>query len=115
MPHVQPAFIEAPPLARPLEHQPNGESNGLNRFPLGVARGQVHQTYIVAQTSDGIVIVDQHAAHERQMLERTKTALASQGIERQMMLVPEVVDLDGKRVDKVLAQALTPDSTGAHI
>ncbi|HZM08111.1 MAG TPA: hypothetical protein VFC11_06615, partial [Methylocella sp.] len=45
----------------------------------------MHQTYIVAQTSDGIVIVDQHAAHERLMLERMKTALASQGVERQML------------------------------
>ena len=104
MPHVQPAFIEAPPLARPLDH-PNGESRALDRFPLGVARGQLHQTYIVAQTSDGIVIVDQHAAHERLMLERMKTALASQGIERQMLLVPEVVDLDGPSVDRLIARA----------
>jgi DNA mismatch repair protein MutL len=99
----QSSFAQAPPLARPLER--SVETNGLDRFPLGVARGQLHQTYIVAQTSDGFVIVDQHAAHERLMLERMKTALASQGIERQMLLVPEVVDLDGPSVDRLVTRA----------
>ncbi len=104
MPPVQPSFVNAPPLARPLEHT-SASTNGLERFPLGVARGQLHQTYIVAQTADGIVIVDQHAAHERLMLERMKIALASQGLERQMLLVPEVVDLDGPSVDRLVARA----------
>ena len=103
-PPLQSSFVEAPPLARPLD-RPQVETNALDRFPLGVARGQLHQTYIVAQTSDGIVIVDQHAAHERLMLERMKTALASQGIERQMLLVPEVVDLDGPSVDRLVTRA----------
>jgi DNA mismatch repair protein MutL len=102
-PPWQSSFVEAPPLARPLERAPV-EQSALDRFPLGVARGQLHQTYIVAQTSDGIVIVDQHAAHERLMLERMKAALASQGIERQMLLVPEVVDLDGPSVDRLVTR-----------
>ena len=61
--------------------------------PLGAARCQVHGTYIVAQTSDGLVIVDQHAAHERLVYERMKAALANGGIKRQGLLLPEVVEL----------------------
>src|SRR5262249_60272901 len=57
--------------------------------PLGAARAQVHETYIVAQTREGIVIVDQHAAHERIVYERLKAALASTGIARQILLIPE--------------------------
>ncbi len=63
-------------------------------FPLGVARGQIHNTYIVAEAKDGLVIVDQHAAHERLVHERMKKSLAAQGIERQALLSPIVVDLD---------------------
>jgi DNA mismatch repair protein MutL len=99
----QDGFIDAPPLARPLEPQPS--SSGLERFPLGVARGQLHNTYIVAQTADGMVIVDQHAAHERLMLDRLQRAIAQQGIERQALLIPEVVDLDGPSVDRLATRA----------
>ncbi len=63
-------------------------------FPLGAARAQLHATYIVAQTDDGIVIVDQHAAHERLVYERMKKALGETGVSRQALLIPEVVDLD---------------------
>jgi len=62
--------------------------------PLGVARGQLHETYIVAQTEDGIVIVDQHAAHERLVEERIKADIAEQGVRRQGLLIPEVVEMD---------------------
>jgi DNA mismatch repair protein MutL len=73
--------------------------------PLGVARAQVHETYIVAQTEDGIVIVDQHAAHERLVYERMKQALAAGGIARQPLLIPEVVSLDPADVERVTARA----------
>ena len=63
-------------------------------YPLGAARAQLHETYIVAQTDDGIVIVDQHAAHERLVYERMKTSLAETGVARQALLIPEVVELD---------------------
>ena len=74
-------------------------------MPLGVARAQLHETYVVAQTADGIVIVDQHAAHERLVYERMKTALAEGGIARQPLLIPEVVDLDPSEVTRVAARA----------
>ncbi len=72
--------------------------------PLGVARAQVHETYIVAQTADGIVIVDQHAAHERLVYERMKAALGSGGITRQILLIPEVVELDEASAARVAAR-----------
>ena len=74
-------------------------------YPLGVARGQVHGTYVVAQTEDGIVIVDQHAAHERIVYERMKAALADSGIQRQILLIPEVVELDDAAVARLEARA----------
>ena len=64
------------------------------RYPLGAARGQLHETYIISQTEDGIVIVDQHAAHERLVYERMKRALTDKGVARQMLLLPEVIELD---------------------
>ena len=72
---------------------------------LGVARAQLHETYVVAQTADGIVIVDQHAAHERLVYERMKKALANGGIARQPLLIPEVVDLDPSEVTRVSERA----------
>ncbi|MEZ5994932.1 MAG: DNA mismatch repair endonuclease MutL [Hyphomonadaceae bacterium] len=74
-------------------------------FPLGAARAQIHETYIVAQTEDGIVIVDQHAAHERLVYERMKQMLAAGGVRRQALLIPEVVDLDPKEAEALAARA----------
>jgi DNA mismatch repair protein MutL len=74
-------------------------------LPLGVARAQLHETYVVAQTADGIVIVDQHAAHERLVYERMKAAMAEQGVARQALLVPEIVELDEAAADRLVARA----------
>ena len=74
-------------------------------FPLGVARGQLHATYIVSQTRDGIVIVDQHAAHERLVYERMKQMLANGGVRRQALLIPEVVELDPSEAEAIAARA----------
>jgi len=74
-------------------------------MPLGVARAQLHETYVIAQTADGIVIVDQHAAHERLVYERMKKALANGGVARQPLLIPEVVELDPSEVTRVVARA----------
>jgi DNA mismatch repair protein MutL len=72
------------------------------RFPLGVARGQVAGTYIVAESEDGLVIVDQHAAHERLVLERLRAAGASEAMTAaQALLLPEVVDLDEPACDRL--------------
>ena len=75
-----------------------------NEFPLGVARGQVHATYIVSQTADGIVIVDQHAAHERLVYERMKDAMAETGVARQSLLLPEVVELEEGPSERLVAR-----------
>lgn len=73
--------------------------------PLGAARAQIHETYIVAQTEDGLVIVDQHAAHERIVYERLKAGLAGRRVPRQILLIPEVVDLPADDVSRLLARA----------
>lgn len=77
----------------------------LTLYPLGEAKAQVHLTYIVAQTDKGIVIVDQHAAHERLVYERMKSAMQTKGVERQSLLVPEVVALDELKVENLLNHA----------
>ncbi|HVZ02638.1 MAG TPA: DNA mismatch repair endonuclease MutL [Dongiaceae bacterium] len=93
-------------LARPsarMEAPP--ETAQLRDYPLGVARAQLHGTYIVAQTADGIVIVDQHAAHERLVYERMKDALAATGIARQALLIPEMVELDPPSAERLVSRA----------
>jgi DNA mismatch repair protein MutL len=74
-------------------------------YPLGAARAQVHETYIVAQTRDGLVIVDQHAAHERIFYEKLKAALEKSGVARQLLLIPEIVELDEADVERLAARA----------
>src|SRR6185437_10089999 len=74
-------------------------------FPLGVARGQVAATYIVAEAEDGLVIVDQHAAHERLVLERMRAAREGGAVARQALLIPEVVELDEPDCDRLEAAA----------
>ncbi|MBC8242193.1 MAG: DNA mismatch repair endonuclease MutL [Alphaproteobacteria bacterium] len=74
-------------------------------YPLGVARAQLHETYIVAQTTDGIVIVDQHAAHERLVHERIKQSMETGGVPRQGLLIPEVVEMDETSADRLNRRA----------
>jgi DNA mismatch repair protein MutL len=74
-------------------------------LPLGAARAQLHETYIVAQTENSVVIVDQHAAHERLVYERMKKMLDNGGVARQVLLIPEVVDLDSDDAAALLEQA----------
>jgi DNA mismatch repair protein MutL len=80
------------------------EDAPLERFPLGAARTQLHDNYIVAQTESGLVLVDQHAAHERLVYERMKAALDAGGVARQGLLLPEVVELDPARLELMLAR-----------
>jgi DNA mismatch repair protein MutL len=73
-------------------------------FPLGRAKGQLHDCYIVAETNAGVVIVDQHAAHERLVYERLKKARGETGILRQPLLIPEVVELEESEAQRLIAQ-----------
>jgi DNA mismatch repair protein MutL len=98
----RPAFI-APPQARAeLAAEPVPAAIS---YPLGVARGQVARTYIVAEAEDGLVLVDQHAAHERLVLERMRRAVSSGGVASQALLLPEVVELDEPACDRLEARA----------
>lgn len=101
-------FFTPPPQARaePATLPPPAEVD----HPLGVARGQVAQTYIVAEAADGLVLVDQHAAHERLVLERLRAAMAGGPVAAQALLVPEVVELDEPACDRLEAHA---DDLGA--
>src|SRR5271155_529100 len=89
-------FAEAADAAVPAE---------LLDHPLGAARAQVHETYVVAQTRDGLVIVDQHAAHERIVYEKLKAAIAKAGVARQILLIPIVVELDPYAAAALLERA----------
>ncbi len=93
------------PFAPAARVESSGQEPPPVTAPLGAARAQLHETYIVAQTGDGIVIVDQHAAHERLTYERMKKQMEEGGIARQPLLVPEVVDLDPAEVDRIAARA----------
>ena len=83
--------------------------------PLGAARAQFHETYILSQTQDGIVIVDQHAAHERLVYERMKRSRAEEGIGRQMMLIPTVVEMPADAVALLLGEAEILSSLGLGV
>lgn len=99
----RPGFSAPPPLARAEPAiAPVPQSI---QHPLGVARGQVAKTYIVAEAEDGLVLVDQHAAHERLVLERMRRAMSEGGVASQGLLVPEVVELDEPGCDRLEARA----------
>jgi len=81
-----------------------------NDFPLGAARGQVHENYIISQTKDGLVIVDQHAAHERLVYEKLKQQMAVNGVAAQALLIPEIIELSQADCARLIdfAEALKP-------
>ncbi|MBN9042730.1 MAG: DNA mismatch repair protein MutL [Rhizobiales bacterium 62-47] len=83
--------------------------------PLGAARTQIHETYIVSQTRDGLIVIDQHAAHERIVYERLKASLAANGVQRQILLIPEIVELDEATVEKLVARASELEQFGLAI
>jgi DNA mismatch repair protein MutL len=88
---LAPEFAEASARYEPADPEPVDEAAG--EHPLGAARAQVHENYIIAQTATGIVIVDQHAAHERLVYERLKRQREEQGVAAQALLIPEIVEL----------------------
>ncbi len=109
----QPAFDVGGPSAD-IRPDPAPAADLMDR-PLGAARTQLHETYIVAQTRNGLVIVDQHAAHERIVYERLKDQIAREGVQRQLLLIPEIVELDEATVETLLARANELEQFGVVI
>jgi DNA mismatch repair protein MutL len=92
-----------------------GDAEQQADFPLGIARGQVARTYIVAEAQDGLVLVDQHAAHERLVLERMRRALADGAVARQALLLPEVVELAEPACDRIEARTAQLAELGLEV
>ena len=99
------------PSADARAHEEPAEESR-TRLPLGAARAQVHETYIIAQTEDGVVIVDQHAAHERLVYERLKEALASKQVARQLLLIPEIIEMPEEDVGRLAERAADLEEVG---
>lgn len=101
-------LADAPPAARiAMPSQPETMVQGAPAeasFPLGAARAQLHKTYVIAETGDGIVLVDQHAAHERLVMERMKEGLAEGPLASQTLLLPEVVDIPIDQYEAILGE-----------
>jgi DNA mismatch repair protein MutL len=91
--------------AQPTPDEAPGPAPPLPEAPLGAARAQLHGTYILAETANGVVLVDQHAAHERLVHERIKQALAAHGVARQSLLLPEIVELGEAEAARLAARA----------
>ncbi len=109
------SFVPAPaPLQARAEAAVEAAPEG-RTYPLGVARGQVAATYIVAEAEDGLVLVDQHAAHERLVLERMNRAMANGGVARQALLLPEVVELDEPACDRLESRFAELEEMGLEL
>jgi len=107
------AFVAPPPQARAeAAHVPIPDS--IN-YPMGVARGQIARTYIVAEAEDGLVLVDQHAAHERLVLERMRRAVEAGEVASQALLIPEVVELEESACDRLEARILDLSAFGLDL
>ena len=108
------AIAEAPPQAR-IEPIDDADIASLHNSPLGAAKAQFHQTYVISETADGIVIIDQHAAHERLVMERMKAAMDEGALAGQILLIPEVVDLPEHHIAALLAQTPVLQKAGLEI
>lgn len=106
----QPMMDMLPSARAELQAIPETES-----YPLGAPRAQVHENYIIAQTENGMVIVDQHAAHERLTYERFKTQMNEGGITRQGLLVPEIIDMDDTRISALMEKSDMLERLGVEI
>jgi DNA mismatch repair protein MutL len=116
---MQPSFHEAAPVYGRVDvveegTGPEAETPPVD-YPLGAARGQVHENYIIAQTANGMVIVDQHAAHERLVYERLKRQMADTGVAAQALLIPEIVALSSGDCARLLDHADTLQKFGLTI
>ncbi|GHG82019.1 DNA mismatch repair endonuclease MutL [Pseudodonghicola xiamenensis] len=100
-------------IEEPVEQSP--DQVPLESLPLGAARGQVHENYIIAQTERGMVIVDQHAAHERLVYEKLKKQMAENGVAAQALLIPEIVELSAGDCARLLEVATELERFGLGI
>ena len=108
-------MTDAPPVARTAEAVSEDIEAAARTHPLGAAKAQLHKTYIVAETETGLTIIDQHAAHERLVMERMKAALAEDTIAAQTLLLPEIVELADDRREAVLNAAEMLGDLGLEI
>ncbi|MES0880191.1 DNA mismatch repair endonuclease MutL [Roseibium sp. SCP14] len=117
----QPAFQGQSGLANLAVPSADARANDVpveaekTQLPLGAARAQVHETYIISQTDDGVVIVDQHAAHERLVYERLKEALAKKDVSRQILLIPEIVELPEEDASRLADRAEDLEKVGLSL
>ncbi len=100
---MAPGFAEAPVSGRVEAFARSADVS--QNWPLGAARAQVHENYIIAQTTDGMVIVDQHAAHERLVYEKLKAQMAENGVATQALLIPEIVEMSSADAERLLGIA----------
>jgi len=111
-----PGFSETQNVFARIEPTPpEAELAATQAYPLGAARAQVHENYIIAQTDDGMVIVDQHAAHERLVYERLKTQMAENGVRAQALLIPDIVELSEGDSARLLSLAADLHGLGLTI
>ncbi len=105
---------DLPPQSRDFTNTPDQETvePQAQEFPLGAVRAQIHDTYIVSQTQNSVVIVDQHAAHERLVFEALKAAMEDQSLPSQMLLVPDIVELNEDEMQAVVDQSATLEKFG---
>ncbi|MGZ2482321.1 DNA mismatch repair protein MutL [Rhizobium pisi] len=101
--------------AEPQPSMAPATPESIMRYPLGAARAQIHANYIVAQTEDGLVIVDQHAAHERLVFEAMRKALHSKRLASQVLLIPEIVDIPEEDCDRLMQHAVELAELGLAI
>lgn len=111
---------DMPPIVRDLASAEPHSDNSIttspqSQFPLGAARAQIHDTYIVSQTENSVVIVDQHAAHERLVFESLKNALSERIMPSQMLLVPDIVDLNSDEAEALLTVSTELEQFGLLI
>ncbi len=109
----RPGFTAPPPMAR--AEMANVAPPEAISHPMGIARGQIAQTYIIAEAEDGLVLVDQHAAHERLVLERMRRAIETGEAASQALLLPEVVELDESACDRLEARILDLSAFGLEL
>ena len=113
-------LIQAPPQAKydagpELSDSLADEEENLSAYPLGAAKAQLHKTYIVAETSSGLCVIDQHAAHERLVMEQMKAQYSQGQIKSQSLLLPEIVELPYDQIEAVVAEAEQLRNTGLEV